>query len=71
MKIITETERLYLRELTADDGIHFYRINSDPEVLKYTGDVPFETPEAATEFLRSYQQQYLDHGMGRWAHAVI
>ena len=43
MKIITQTERLYLREFTKEDGIHFYEMNNDPEVIKYTGDGPFRT----------------------------
>ncbi len=66
MKIITQTERLYLREFTKADGVHFYEMNSDPEVVKYTGDVPFESISHASEFLINYKD-YQKNNMGRWA----
>lgn len=37
-----ETERLYHREFTLDDASAMYRLNLDPEVIRYTGDPPFE-----------------------------
>lgn len=64
--IITETERLYLRPLTVDDAPHFYHMNADEEVLKYTGDNAFCSIEAATEFLKNYSD-YKTNNMGRWA----
>ncbi|WP_460217984.1 GNAT family N-acetyltransferase [Psychroserpens sp. MEBiC05023] len=66
MNHILETERLYLREFIIDDAIHFYNMNTDPDVLKYTGDVPFESIEKAKSFLKSYNQYKL-YNMGRWA----
>ncbi|RAJ14620.1 GNAT family N-acetyltransferase [Olleya aquimaris] len=66
MKIITETERLYLREFIPEDAIHFYQINLDEDVIKYTGDIAFESLTEAKEFLSSYNQ-YQQHNMGRWA----
>ncbi len=66
MKIITQTERLILREFTIDDAIHFYKMNSDPDVLKYTGDNPFNNLDEAKDFLKEYKQYKL-HKMGRWA----
>lgn len=66
MKIITQTERLYLREFTTEDAIHFYEMNNDPEVILYTGDAPFENLNHATEFLLNYKE-YQKHNMGRWA----
>jgi len=65
--MITSTERLYLRELNVDDAIHFFNINNDPECIKYTGDDPFESIEASKLFLESYEKQYQDFKMGRWA----
>lgn len=65
MKTITETERLLLRELTPDDAAFAFELNSDPEVLQYTGDEPFATPEAAREFLSNYSD-YVRNGFGRW-----
>lgn len=60
------TPRLGLRRFTADDATNFYALNRDAEVLKYTGDLPFESPEAARDFILGYQH-YRDHGFGRWA----
>ena len=67
MPVIAKTTRLYLRELTTEDAIHFFAMNSDPEVLRYTGDDPFESVNAARTFLARYVKQYKTHGMGRWA----
>lgn len=41
-------------------------LNQDPEVIKYTGDVPFKNIDAAREFLEKYDQ-YEKYGMGRMA----
>lgn len=61
-----ETPRLYLREMTADDAEHAYRLNLDPEVIRYTGDDAFESVEAARKFLEAYDH-YKKYGFGRWA----
>jgi RimJ/RimL family protein N-acetyltransferase len=66
MKIILETERLLLREMTADDAENAYELNSDWEVIKYTGDEAFESVEAAKTFLENYKD-YEKNGFGRWA----
>ena len=60
---ITTTPRLTLRELTVDDAQHFYELNLDPEVLQFTGDVVFETVEAARQFLANYGH-YKKYGYG-------
>ncbi|MCK5907913.1 MAG: GNAT family N-acetyltransferase [Flavobacteriales bacterium] len=65
MKIL-ETERLYLRELTPEDSENFYLLNQDTEVIKYTGDVAFESIENARTFLENYDH-YKKHNLGRWA----
>lgn len=65
-RVILQTGRLILRELTTDDANDFYRLNSDPEVMRYTGDDPFATPEEAEKMLRNYDQ-YRKYGIGRWA----
>ena len=51
MKKITETNRLILRELDSNDSENFFNLNSDPEVLKYTGDLPFSSIVDAKNFL--------------------
>ena len=66
MKIILETERLYLREFIESDGFHFYHLNNDIEVLKYTGNKPFSSLEAANDFIFNYDE-YKKNGFGRWA----
>jgi len=64
--IILETERLMLRELSTLDAENFYNLNSDPEVMKHTGDVPFISVESAKQFLENYSD-YQNNGFGRWA----
>ncbi|MBN2616178.1 MAG: GNAT family N-acetyltransferase [Bacteroidales bacterium] len=64
--MVLETERLYLREMNPEDAESFYLLNLDPEVVKYTGDKPFENAEEARQFLKNYDQ-YKKYGFGRWA----
>jgi RimJ/RimL family protein N-acetyltransferase len=66
MKIILETPRLILREFTEDDGEQAYLLNLDPDVIRYTGDGPFESIDAARNFLKNYPD-YQKNGFGRWA----
>ncbi len=66
MKIIIETDRLYLREFILTDGIHFFELNNDEEVLKFTGDEPFKSEVEATNFILNYNE-YNKNGFGRWA----
>lgn len=66
IKILIETERLYLREMNLDDAENAYLLNLDPDVIKYTGDNAFESIEAAKQFLKQYEH-YSKYGFGRWA----
>lgn len=66
MNIILETERLYLREFSSLDAVHFYNLNNDPDVLKYTGNEPFKSLLEAQEFIVNYSD-YTINGYGRWA----
>jgi RimJ/RimL family protein N-acetyltransferase/transcriptional antiterminator Rof (Rho-off) len=66
MKLILETQRLLLRELTAEDYQDFFELNNDPEVVRYVGDGAFASLNAAKKFLENYDQ-YEKYGMGRWA----
>ena len=63
--MIAETQRLILRELTPDDAQFAFDLNSDYEVLKYTGDEPFDSVEDARTFLENYSD-YQRNGFGRW-----
>lgn len=64
--IITETNRLYLREMSIADAENLYLLNLDFDVLKYTGDVPFKNIDEAKTFLENYDH-YKKFNFGRWA----
>lgn len=61
-----ETPRLILREFRPDDAEAVFELNSDPEVLRYTGDAPFADVGTAARFIAGYTH-YREHGFGRWA----
>ena len=63
---LLETPRLLLREFRQEDAPHFFALNEDPEVVRYTGDPPFASLEEARQFLLDYDQ-YEKYGYGRWA----
>jgi [ribosomal protein S5]-alanine N-acetyltransferase len=64
-KIILTTPRFDLREMTVDDAEVAYALNSDLDVVRYTGDVPFADVAAARAFLANYTGY--NNGYGRWA----
>jgi len=66
MKKILETERLLLREFQVNDAKKIYELNTDLEVIKYTGDTSFESIQQAKIFLKNYTD-YKRNGYGRWA----
>ena len=66
MRIIFETKRLILRELNLSDSEDFFALNSNPKVLKYTGDKAFKSIKEARIFLENYNE-YRANGYGRWA----
>jgi RimJ/RimL family protein N-acetyltransferase len=61
-----ETERTVLRPFIIEDGISLFNLNQDPDVLKYTGDVPFHSLEEANNFIKQYIKTQAP-GLGRWA----
>jgi ribosomal-protein-alanine N-acetyltransferase len=66
MHIIFETERLYIRRFTKADEENFFRLNSDPEVMRFIRE-PKSRPECNVFLLQNmvaYEQSPL---MGRWA----
>jgi RimJ/RimL family protein N-acetyltransferase len=42
-------------------------MDSDPEVCKYLGTKPFYDIAQTREMIANIRQQYMDHGIGRWA----
>lgn len=65
-EFLIKTARTWLRPLTIADAEDFYALNLDPEVVRYTGDMPFKSAEDAKEFLAKYDQ-YEKYRVGRWA----
>lgn len=63
MKSVFQTQRFFLREIHENDAESFYQLNSNPNVLKFTGDQPFLNVEEARLFLQNYQE-YQKFGFG-------
>ena len=67
MTMILETDRLLLREFVLDDVEDFFRLISDPDVTRYTGDGGKTLEEAKKDLEERVVQDYKKHGFGRWA----
>lgn len=65
MSIVLESTRLILRPFQEKDTIDFYNMNLDPDVLRYTGDLPFASLAETLAFIQSYDQ-YEKYKMGRF-----
>ena len=61
-----ETARLRLRAFEPDDAGAFFRLNSQPEVIRYTGEPACESVAAAEAGIRAYPD-WKQYGIGRWA----
>lgn len=67
-KSILETDRLWLREFVPDDAEDFFALNSDPEVMRYTGDTGLTSVEQARVGLCERPiANYQKYGFGRMA----
>jgi ribosomal-protein-alanine N-acetyltransferase len=64
--VILATSRIDLTELVPSDAPELFALNGDPEVVRYVGDGPFASVEAAGAFLAAYRD-YRAYGYGRWA----
>jgi [ribosomal protein S5]-alanine N-acetyltransferase len=65
-KPVIETNRFTLRQMIVQDAAFLFALDSDPEVIRYTGDKSHESVEAAAEFIEHYYPS-LPVGTGRWA----
>lgn len=65
-RIGPRTRRLEHRAFKPEDAKAFLAINSDPEVLRHTGDSILSSVSEATTFIRNYPD-FDDPGFGRWA----
>jgi [ribosomal protein S5]-alanine N-acetyltransferase len=63
-----ETERLQLRWFTLDDIEAYNELGTHPEVIRYVGNEPFASLDAAKEtMLAAPLRDYATHGYGRFA----
>jgi len=67
VKTLIETERLLLREITLDDKEELFKLHSDPEVQKYTGEPLVESIEEMEKAIKARISDYEKYGFGRWA----
>src|SRR6195256_5846915 len=68
MKVILETDRLLLREYVEEDAEAFFKLNTDPEVLRYVPDLALLNVEQARQILIDHPiADYRKHGFGRGA----
>ncbi len=67
MKIHIETERLIMRDLTSEDALNMFIMDSDADVHKFLGNKPVATLRETREIIQNIQKQYTENGIGRWA----
>lgn len=68
MNVILETERLLLRQYVEEDAEAFFKLNSDPEVLRFVPDKRLLNVEQARQILIDYPiADYRKYGFGRGA----
>jgi ribosomal-protein-alanine N-acetyltransferase len=68
MTVILKTERLRLREFTADDAAFINQLINSPKFLKYIGDRGVRTVGDAREFIANrLAASYVNNGYGLWA----
>ena len=68
MKVILETDRLLLREYVEEDAEAFFKLNSDPEVLRFVPDKRLLDVEQARQTLIDHPiADYRKYGFGRGA----
>ena len=66
MKVILETDRLLLRQYVEEDAEAFFRLNTDPDVLRFVPDQPLLSVEQARQLLIDHPiADYRKHGFGR------
>ena len=59
------TDRLELRELTVDDAEAVLAFNSNPDVMRWTGESPMTSLKQAQDLLATYPD-FDTVGYGRW-----
>jgi [ribosomal protein S5]-alanine N-acetyltransferase len=64
--VVIKAKRLFLREMSVQDAGELFKLYNDPDVLRYTNDVPFPSLSEAEAFVSTYGR-YGQFGYGRWA----
>jgi ribosomal-protein-alanine N-acetyltransferase len=64
MPVKLETSRLILKSFHIEDAALLLELNSDPDVVKYTGDIAYRDLNEVHEFIKGYNQ-YEKYGLGR------
>lgn len=67
MKLILQTDRLLIRPFTPADLDDFFRLVSDPDVTRYTGDRGTTIEEVKQGLEERVFGDYRKYGFGRWA----
>ena len=68
MKVILETDRLLVREYVEEDAQAFFKLNTDPEILRFVPDKALLNVEQARRILIDHPiADYRKHGFGRGA----
>ncbi|MEY2560487.1 MAG: [ribosomal protein S5]-alanine N-acetyltransferase [Verrucomicrobiota bacterium] len=68
MKVILETDRLLVREYVEEDAEAFFKLNTDPEVLRFVPDKALLNVDQARQLLIDHPiGDYRKHGFGRGA----
>ena len=68
MKVIFETDRLLVREYVEEDAEAFFKLNTDPEVLRFVPDKALLNVEQARQLLVDHPiADYRKYGFGRGA----
>ena len=67
MQPTIETARYILRPMIATDAAGIFELDSNPNVHLYLGNQPIKTMAEAEATVKYVQNQYVKHGIGRWA----
>lgn len=67
MHLIFETPRLFLRRFTEADALLIYKLNSDPEIVKYVHEPVLENEAQAKKILTDFILPQYKLNLGRWA----
>jgi ribosomal-protein-alanine N-acetyltransferase len=64
---VLETERLYLREFVHDDAEMIFRLNTDPDVMRFMPKERRTTMDDARRYVERFRRYYGEHpGLGLW-----